>query len=179
MNDKNVGTKVKDISHHMLLNNVLLKYIDITDTINIHKLRTDPEVNKFMKRDLNQSLEEVQSLIEERMDTTHYFTINTRDTQQFAGTITIWRINIEKNSAELGYALLPEFQGKGLMSSAIQLVLNYAIFTLKLNHIEAKTVRDNIKSRQLLEKNGFILLPDVIDENNADNVIYAYTMKQN
>jgi len=174
-----IETKSNEKNQHMLLNNVLLKYINITDTINIHKLRTDPEVNKFMKRDLNQSLEEVQSLIEERMDTTHYFTINTRDTQQFAGTITIWRINIEKNSAELGYALLPEFQGKGLMSSAIQLVLNYAISTLKLNHIEAKTVRDNIKSRQLLEKNGFILLPDVIDENNADNVIYAYTMKQN
>lgn len=65
------------------------------------------------------------------------------------------------------------------MSSAIKLVLNYAIFTLKLNHIEAKTVRDNLKSRQLLEKNGFILLPDVIDENNADNVIYAYSMQQN
>lgn len=174
-----IETKSNEKNQHMLLNNVLLKYINITDTINIHKLRTDPEVNKFMKRDLNQSLEEVQSLIEERMDTTHYFTINTRDTQQFAGTITIWRINIEKNSAELGYALLPEFQGKGLMSSAIQLVLNYAISTLKLNHIEAKTVRDNIKSRQLLEKNGFILLPDVIDENNADNVIYACTMKQN
>jgi len=174
-----IETKFKEKNQHMVLNNVFLKYIDTTDTKNIHKLRTDPEVNKFMKRDLNQSLEEVQSLIEERMDTTHYFTINTRDTQQFAGTITIWRINIEKKSAELGYALLPEFQGKGLMSSAIQLVLNYAISTLKLNHIEAKTVRDNIKSRQLLEKNGFILLPDVIDENNADNVIYAYTMKQN
>lgn len=177
MNDKNVGTKVKDISHHMVLNNVLLKYIDTSDTKNIHKLRTDPEVNKFMKRDLNQSLEEIQFFIKERMDTTHYFTIHTRDTQQFAGTITLWRINPEKNSAELGYALLPEFQGKSLMSSAIKLVLNYAIFTLKLNHIKAKTVRDNRKSRQLLEKNGFILLPDVIDENNSDNLIYAYSIK--
>ncbi|MGA6117010.1 GNAT family N-acetyltransferase [Sphingobacterium anhuiense] len=169
-----IETKSNEKNQHMVLNNVFLKYIDTTDTKNIHKLRTDPEVNKFMKRDLNQSLEDIQLFIEERMQTTHYFTINTRDTHQFAGTITLWRINIEKNSAELGYALLPEFQGKGLMTSAIQLVLNYAIFTLKLNHIEAKTVRDNLKSRQLLEKNGFILLPDVIDENNADNVVYSY-----
>ncbi|MFD2902482.1 GNAT family N-acetyltransferase [Sphingobacterium anhuiense] len=174
-----IETKSNEKNQHMVLNNVFLKYIDTTDTKNIHKLRTDPEVNKFMKRDLTQSLEEIQLFIKERMDTTHYFTINTRDTQQFAGTITLWRINSEKNSAELGYALLPEFQGKGLMSSAIKLILNYAIFTLKLNHIEAKTVRDNLKSRQLLEKNGFILLHDVIDENNADNVIYTYNMKQN
>jgi ribosomal-protein-alanine N-acetyltransferase len=172
-----VETKFKDKNHPMVVNNVLLKYIDLTDTINIHKLRTDPEVNRFMKRDLNQSLEEIQFFIKERMDTTHYFTINTRDTQQFAGTITLWRINPEKNYAELGYALLTEFQGQGLMSSAIQLVLNYAISTLNLSHIEAKTVRDNLKSRQLLEKNGFILLPDVIDENNADNVVYKYRIK--
>lgn len=77
-----IETKSKEKNKHMVLNNVFLKYIDTTDTKNIHKLRTDPEVNKFMKRDLNQSLEEVQSLIEERMDTTHYFTINTRDTDR-------------------------------------------------------------------------------------------------
>lgn len=142
-----IETKFKDKNQHMVLNNVLLKYIDISDTIKIHKLRTDPEVNKFMKRDLTQSLEEVQSLTEERMDMIHYFTIITKDTGQFARTITVWRINIEKNYAELGYALLPKFQGKGLMSSAIQLALNYAISTLNLNHIEAKTVRDNLKSR--------------------------------
>ena len=82
-------TKFKDKRQHMVLNNVLLKYIDTTHTKNIHKLRTDPEVNKFMKRDLTQSLEEVQSLIEERMDTTQYFTIITRDIGQFAGTITV------------------------------------------------------------------------------------------
>lgn len=168
-----LNTKKNNLMLPMLMGNVSMKYVDIDDTENVHRLRTNAEVGKYLSRSLDKSLEEIQQFVEDRMRIDHFFTITTIDTNEFAGTIALWRIDLENEYAELGYEMLPEFQGKGLMDSALKLVLNHAE-TLNINHIEAKTHRDNLKSRKLVERNGFTLLDGVVDDNNPDNVVYDY-----
>ena len=85
---------------------------------------------------------------------------------------------IDNEYAELGYEILPKFQGKGLMNSALKLILDHTE-TLNINHIETKTHRDNLKSRKLVLRNGFTLLEDVTDDNNLDNVVYEYINANN
>lgn len=72
---------------------------------------------------------------------------------------------INNEYTELGYEILPEFQGKSLMNSALKLILN---------HMEATTHRNSLKARKLVLRNGFTLLEDATDDNNLDNVISEY-----
>ena len=72
--------------------------------------------------------------------------------------------------AEIGYALLPGFQGKGIMQEAIEKVIEYGFISMKLKSIVADLKPANIKSIKLLERNGFIYTGKPKEE---DMVIYT------
>ena len=80
------------------------------------------------------------------------------------GTIGLWNISKEKNSAEIGYELIPAFQGKGIMQEVFPALVAFGFETMKLQTIEAYTTSDNEKSVKLLEKNNFILSGELENE---------------
>lgn len=159
----------------ILTDKLKLKIVEKSDAKNIHALRTNPEVSKFIKRDLNKSLLEIENFIEEKNKTDYFFKINPKENNEFAGTIAIWNINREKKYAELGYELLPNYQNKGIMTNAIKEILNFAFNELNFETIEAFTDKENLSSRKLLEKIGFKLVKNKVDEKNLNNVIYQIT----
>jgi len=57
--------------------------------------------------------------------------------------------------AELGYDLAPPFWGRGLMSEALDTVLDFAFGPMGLQRVEAKVLTDNARSMRLLERAGF------------------------
>jgi len=71
------------------------------------------------------------------------------------GSICYWNIIPETDTAEIGYEMHPDYYGKGIMYEAMQAVIQYAFNIMKLHAIVAFPVKDNIKSIQLLERNGF------------------------
>ncbi|MTI40491.1 GNAT family N-acetyltransferase [Fulvivirga lutimaris] len=56
---------------------------------------------------------------------------------------------------DLGFALLPEYNGKGLAREASEAVIQYAFETLNIPKLYAITAPTNKKSAQLLERLGF------------------------
>ncbi|MCP3138282.1 GNAT family N-acetyltransferase [Pyxidicoccus xibeiensis] len=58
-------------------------------------------------------------------------------------------------NAYLGYWAVHGFQGRGLMSEALQLVLGYTFRTLKLHRVEANIQPGNAASRALVLRAGF------------------------
>lgn len=56
---------------------------------------------------------------------------------------------------DLGYALLPAYEGKGYVTEAASAVLNYSKQTLHIPEILAITNQDNEHSIKVLEKQGF------------------------
>jgi len=84
--------------------------------------------------------------------------------------------------AEIGYELTPEYWRKGIMTEALKEIIKYGFKELKLNRIEALIIPENIASRKLVEKVGFIeegLLKEYRFENNIfnDYCIYAILKK--
>ena len=72
---------------------------------------------------------------------------------------------------DIGYALLPEYEGKGFALEATQALFGYAESKLGLSNILAFTTPDNERSIHLLEKLGFsfvksFLYPDTDEELN-------------
>ena len=61
----------------------------------------------------------------------------------------------ENDKCEIGYELLTNFQGQGIMKEAVEKVIDYAFNTIKVKKIEAFFHRDNQSSIKLLEKFSF------------------------
>jgi [ribosomal protein S5]-alanine N-acetyltransferase len=71
------------------------------------------------------------------------------------GVIGYWRTKPEHFRAEVGYMVLPEFWGQGLMYEALQAVLNFGFSKMSLHSVEADINPENIASEKLLVKCGF------------------------
>ncbi len=154
---------------------ISLKKVEKSDARDLHFIRTHPVVNKFIKRETNKSISDIEEFIKEiNSDPTKIFlTIKISANSDFAGTIGLKNINFDKKYAEVGYELLPEFQGKGIMSCALKEIINFAFTDLEIENLEAFTHKENIKSIRLLEKFNFRLIENKFDNNNPNNVIYG------
>ena len=62
----------------------------------------------------------------------------------------------EHYRAEVGYMLFPEYNGKGIVSEALQRVVEYGFNEMKLHSIEAILDPENTGSEKVLLKNGFV-----------------------
>jgi RimJ/RimL family protein N-acetyltransferase len=95
------------------------------------------------------------------------------------GSIGIFpQSDIHEKSAEMGYWLAEEYWGKGIMTNAIQEIVEYGFQTFDIVRIYARPFSTNLKSNRVLEKAGFVLearLKKALFKNGEfmDEIIYA------
>ena len=85
------------------------------------------------------------------------------------GTVGYYR-GFKNGTGELGCVLKPEFQGKGLMTEAMKLAIEFGINEMKLRKIGATTSRENKPAIQLLKRLSFVKAKDLDD----DGVEYVF-----
>jgi RimJ/RimL family protein N-acetyltransferase len=74
------------------------------------------------------------------------------------GSIGIFpQSDIHEKNAEMGYWLGEEFWGQGVMTKAIQEIVEYGFRTFDIVRIFARPFSTNLKSQRVLEKAGFTL----------------------
>ncbi|MGH4120048.1 GNAT family N-acetyltransferase [Clostridium sp.] len=89
-------------------------------------------------------------------DEKYSFGIFMKDTEQLIGDISLFKIERgPKECCMVGYALDEQFNGKGYMSEAIRVVVEFAFNELSLHRIEAGAMPHNIGSVTVLERVGF------------------------
>ncbi|MBI1933155.1 MAG: GNAT family N-acetyltransferase [Ignavibacteriales bacterium] len=157
---------------------LILRQLNNTDAERIFLLRSNVIVNKFLDREKHISIEESLSfinLINRNIEQNNsiYWVISPVENEKLIGTICLWNFTENNFSAEVGYELLPEYCGKGVMDEALKKVLEFGVTELKLNKIEAYTHKNNQASLKLLIKNNFSLNSDKKDDENSNNVIYS------
>ena len=62
-----------------------------------------------------------------------------------------------ENTVEIGYGILPEYEGKGYTTEAVQAMTQWAFSNAKVVFVEAETEPENKASQRVLEKCGFTL----------------------
>lgn len=72
-----------------------------------------------------------------------------------AGWITLVVANWEHGLGEIGYALSARYQGKGVMTQALALLLPELFLRSPLERIEARCAVGNLASQRVLDKLGF------------------------
>lgn len=155
------------------------------DENEIFLLRSDEMVNRFLDRPRAVSIEDARQFIHKINTGINnsegiYWAITSKDNTALMGTICLFNLSVEKETAEIGYELLPAFHGKGIMQQAISKVIDYGFDVMQLKKIEAFTHTDNTGSIKTLEKNKFTrdlsaenkLTPD---EKLLNMVVYSLT----
>jgi ribosomal-protein-alanine N-acetyltransferase len=107
------------------------------------------------------------------MNDSIYWAITLSGTNKLIGTICLFDFSEDDSKAEIGYELLPGFQGKGIMQEAISKVIDFGVRDIGLNSIEAYTHAQNQSSVRLLEKFNF--KKQIADDNNF--MIFKLTHK--
>ena len=140
---------------------LLLRRVDSNDIKEIFALRSNPETMKYIPRPLvktNEDALEHIAMIDSKIDSNEgiNWAITLKDNPKLIGVIGHYRIKPENYRAELGYMLLPEYHGKGIVSEAVKEAVKYGFQVMKLNSLEAIIDPDNYASAKVLEKNGFV-----------------------
>ncbi len=73
----------------------------------------------------------------------------------FAGLIGHNSVEWDRKCASIGYWLGESFQGKGIMTMALQAFIEYAFNTMQLNKIEITVAEENSNSKALPKRFGF------------------------
>jgi len=73
----------------------------------------------------------------------------------FIGYFGFWRMIPEHCRAEIGYALQPEYWGKGYMHETLNRMVRFGFTEINLHSIEANVNPANERSKKVLEKIGF------------------------
>lgn len=106
----------------------------------------------------------------------------TIDDQAVGGIGIHPQTDIHSKNAELGYWLAEPFWGQGIITRAIQQMVNYGFKTFDINRIFARPFGSNIASQRVLEKAGFLLearFEKTLLKNGEfiDELVYAVRLK--
>jgi ribosomal-protein-alanine N-acetyltransferase len=81
----------------------------------------------------------------------------------FYGAAGIYQINPVHLKAEIGFWLLPDYWGKGIMKEVMTILCQFSFDTLSLHRLEALVETDNVNCVKALEKFGFHLEGTMVD----------------
>ncbi len=140
---------------------LLLRRMTLDDADAIFALRSSEQVSRYIDRPLARTIEDARSFINSisegiTMDKWIFWAICLEENPALLGTICLWNFAYKPLRADVGYELLPEFQGQGIMKEALQRVIEYGFNDLQLHMAEAYTHAHNEGSVKLLEQASFI-----------------------
>jgi ribosomal-protein-alanine N-acetyltransferase len=141
---------------------LLLRQVNVNDADAILSLRSNDEVMKYIPRPYLKTKEEALELIamfDDKIE--NGIGINwgisfLDEPEKLIGIIGHYRLKPEHYRAEVGYMIFPEYNGKGIVSEALQKVIEYGFKEMKLHSIEAILDPENKGSEKVLLKNGFV-----------------------
>ncbi len=140
---------------------LLLRRVSTEDAEAVLAGYSDPRVYQFMSVSYH-NLQEIKVQLDwyERLLSAQsgiWWGICMKEGGQMIGNGGFHDWHHQHRKAELGYWLLPEFQGRGLASEAITAMINYGFAGMSLHRIEAEVETENTASSVLLRKLGFTL----------------------
>lgn len=136
-----------------------LNEIEQADIQNIHRGLSDPRVVEYYAVNFP-TLAETQEQMDwyanlKRNGTGIWFGIFSRDTGEFCGAGGFNGLVKEHFKAEIGFWLLPEFWGCGIMAEVMPEIIKFGFEKLDLHRIEGFVHSKNFKCKKALEKIDF------------------------
>lgn len=122
--------------------NLVLRRLQNSDVNDIYEMRKNELMHLYTDTLPDKKIEDTEKYIinmNKGVDDNKWliWAIEHKVTKRVIGTISIWNINKENNSAELGYGIIPNFQGKGYMKESLLKVIDYGFNKMNLDKLLA------------------------------------------
>ncbi len=134
-----------------------LRKILPSDYKDMYEYSCQDEVTKFLAWNSHPCLEHTKQYTEylqSRYKIGDYYdwAIEDKKSGKMIGTCGFTRFDFQNNSAEIGYVLNPDFWGIGICAEAVGRVIEFGFEILHLKRIEARFMKENSRSRRVMEK---------------------------
>ena len=140
---------------------LILRQISADDRDGIFRNFSDPEVAKWFFEEPYTRMEQVDEIIrafsaEFEQGEGLTWAIALKGSDEFVGTCGYGEVEVGSRG-EIGFDLAKEHWGQGLMSEALDAIVEYGFGVLGLDKVEAHTYSTNTRAIRLLKKLGFQL----------------------
>ncbi len=140
---------------------LFLRKINENDKEVVFALRSNPKTMKYIPRPIMKNVEDALGhikMIQDKIESSEgiNWAITLKEDFKMIGIIGHYKVKWENFRSEIGYIILPEHEGKGIITEAIGLIIDYGFNVIKMHSLEAIIDPQNHASARVLEKNGFI-----------------------
>ncbi len=137
---------------------LLRQFVD-SDLENVFQGLSHPDVIRYYGVSYS-TLEATKAQMEfftdlEKNETGIWWAICSLDNQTFYGAAGLNGLSKEHKKAEIGFWLLPEFWGRGIITEVIPVICDYGFDKLKLHRIESLVETENKNCKSVMSKLAF------------------------
>ena len=140
---------------------LLLRQFIAIDLENVYKGLSDPEIIKYYGvsyKTLEDTKAQMQFFVDlEKEGTGIWWAVCSLDNKTFYGAGGLNSLNKVHKKAEIGFWLLTEFWGQGIMTEVMPIICNYGFDNLELHRIEGLVETDNLNCKKAMKKLDFKL----------------------
>ncbi len=145
----------------LITERLILRQISNDDVAGFFKLRSNPEVMRYIPRPLSKTEQEIIDFFnvgEELYEKGEMinFAIALKQTNKFIGSIGFYRTKWHANRTEVGYILDPDHKGNGYVHEALKEMIRFAFHEIGFHSIEAIIDPRNTPSINVIERAGFV-----------------------
>ena len=140
---------------------LILRKISKSDAKDMYEYAKNPDVSKYLTWSAHESLRYTRSYIKfliKKYREGEYFdwAIEEKESHKFIGTCGYSMFDEENFKVEVGYVLNPDFCKRGYATEAVKRIVEYAK-ELGMHRVEARIIKENTVSENVIKKCGFIL----------------------
>ena len=151
---------LSSIPHELNTKDLHLRASKPTDAEGMFAMLSDPESMKYWISppitELNDAVEALNRDLEsDAQGNSVSWALTLHGQDEMIGKCILFQFNQAHHRAEIGFILNRNYWRRGLMSQALEAVIDFAFTTLNLHRIEADVDPDNAGSLGVLEKLGF------------------------
>ncbi|WP_391206886.1 GNAT family N-acetyltransferase [Psychrobacillus sp. L4] len=162
---------------------LLLRRIEQNDVHDLYTMRKDSRMHTFTDTKVDESIEETNLYMDQMnkgVDDKKWliWAIEHKQSKKVIGTISIWNLNKDEKSGELGYGIIPAYQGQGLMQESLLSVAEYGFEQMNLEKLLAYTEERNEPSINLLVKCKFVEIGRVDEQGYTNKQMYRLVVYQ-
>lgn len=141
---------------------------------------SDPEVTKYLRWKPHESLSvselQIKSWIMNKNASSLNWIIESKQTKEAIGSVSLFNIDYKKRECEIGYCLSRFYWNQGLMTECIKYVLKYA-FKRGIKLVRAYMQKENIASQKVLEKNKMQYVREfILNIKGTDRTVFIYQL---
>ena len=136
----------------------ILRPFTEADAEDLFAYAKDPRVGPIAGWKPHESVEESREIIRTVFSAPNTFAVVDRETGRVIGSAGFVRHDKAGDNEKIqaiGYALSPDYWGRGIMSEAAAELLRFGFEDLGLEEIWCTHYRENARSRRVIEKSGF------------------------